>query len=375
MSADAALAPPAPRAAPPAVSHSFKSPRVDPAWVRWGLTSIAVLVVGVLVVVPLVNIFYEALKEGVRVYWDNLFADPDTRASIVLTATVVPLALVANIIFGVAAAWAIARFDFPGRTLLTALIDLPFSVSPVVAGLMFVLIFGLQGTLGPFLRDDGYAVMPYLTSLGGVFVLVVLYFIYRPASPAARRGLWLRPAWLVLPVGGAILFALGVVAQQRLGVWPRNESLKIIFATPGLVLATAFVTFPFVARELIPIMEAVGSEEELAAINLGANGWQMFWHITTPNIKWGLVYGIILCNARAIGEFGAVYVVSGHIAGQTDTMPLRIEKLFQEYNLPGCYAVASVLTLLALLTLVAKARLERKIPAVVHEPAGGQSRP
>jgi len=363
MSADAALAQaPAPRAAPPAVSHSFKNPRVDPAWVRWGLTSIAVLVVGILVVVPLVNIFYEALKEGVRVYWDNLFADPDTRASMVLTATVVPIALVANVIFGVAAAWAIARFDFPGRTLLTALIDLPFSVSPVVAGLMFVLIFGLQGALGPFLRDDGYAVMPYVTSLGGVLVLAVLYLFYRPSNPAARRGLWRRPAWLVVPAASAVLFTLGVVAQQRLGVWPRNESLKIIFATPGLVLATAFVTFPFVARELIPIMKAVGSEEELAAINLGASGWQMFWHITTPNMKWGLVYGIILCNARAVGEFGAVYVVSGHIAGQTDTMPLRIEKLFQEYNLPGCFAVASVLTLLALLTLVAKARLERKMP-------------
>ena len=340
---------------------TFKNPRVDPTWVRWSLTAAAVMVVGVLVVVPVVNIFYEALKEGVRVYWDNLFADPDTRHSIILTATVVPLALIANIVFGIAAAWAIARFDFPGRTFLTALIDLPFSVSPVVAGLMFVLIFGLQGYLGPSLREDGYAVMPYLTSLVGVLVLVVLYFIYRPSHPVARRGFWKLPAWLAVPGAGAVLFALGVVVQQRLGIWPRNESLKIIFATPGLVLATAFVTFPFVARELIPIMEAVGAEEELAAINLGANGWQMFWHITTPNIKWGLVYGIILCNARAIGEFGAVYVVSGHIAGQTDTMPLRIEKLFQEYNLPGCFAVASVLTLLAISTLIAKARLERKI--------------
>ena len=369
------------REEPPAPSRParapFKNPRVDPAWVRWGLTSLAVIVVGILVVVPLVNIFYEALKEGVRVYWDNLFADPDTRHSIILTATVVPIALVANIVFGIAAAWAIARFNFPGRTLLTALIDLPFSVSPVVAGLMFVLIFGLQGYLGPFLRDDGYAVMPYLTSLAGVFVLVVLYFLYRPTHPGARRGLWRRPPWLVVPAGGAALFAVSVFVQHRLGIWPKNESLKIIFATPGLVLATAFVTFPFVARELIPIMEAVGSEEELAAINLGANGWQMFWHVTAPNIKWGLVYGIILCNARAIGEFGAVYVVSGHIAGQTDTMPLRIEKLFQEYNLPGCFAVASVLTLLALLTLVAKTRLERKIPSVVSElraPDGGEGR-
>jgi sulfate transport system permease protein len=366
MSAEA-IVEPARAPAAPVIRKAFKNPRVDPPWVRWGLTAASILVVGVLVVVPVVNIFYEALKEGVRVYWDNLFADPDTRHSIILTATVVPIALIANIVFGIAAAWAIARFNFPGRTLLTALIDLPFSVSPVVAGLMFVLIFGLQGYLGPFLRDDGYSVMPYLTSLVGVFVLIVVYFVLRPTNPAARRGFWRGPAWLVVPGAGAALFALSVIVQKRLGVWPQNESLKIIFATPGLVLATAFVTFPFVARELIPIMEAVGAEEELAAINLGANGWQMFWHITAPNIKWGLVYGIILCNARAIGEFGAVYVVSGHIAGQTDTMPLRIEKLFQEYNLPGCFAVASVLTLLAIFTLIAKTQLERKMPSVVHQ--------
>jgi sulfate transport system permease protein len=156
------------------------------------------------------------------------------------------------------------------------------------------------------------------------------------------------------------LFATLLFLQQHFEVWPRNASLKIIFATPGIILVTAFVTFPFVARELIPIMEASGAEEELAAVSLGANGWQMFWHVTVPNIKWGLVYGIILCNARAIGEFGAAYVVSGHIAGQTDTMPLRIEKLFQEYNLPGSFAVASLLTLLAIVTLIAKANLERK---------------
>jgi len=373
MSAEAFVpAPVAPAVAPspPKVPASFANPRVDPRWVRWTLTAATLLVVGVLVVIPVVNIFYEALKEGVRVYWDNLVADPDTRHSILLTATVVPIALVANIVFGVAAAWAIARFNFPGRTLLTALIDLPFSVSPVVAGLMFVLIFGLQGYLGPFLREDGYSVMPYLTSLIGLFVLIVLYFLFRPSSPTARRGIWKGPAWLVVPTASVVLFAVSVFIQKRLGLWPQGESLKIIFATPGLVLATSFVTFPFVARELIPIMEAVGADEELAAINLGANGWQMFWHITAPNIKWGLVYGIILCNARAIGEFGAVYVVSGHIAGQTDTMPLRIEKLFQEYNLPGCFAVASVLTLLAIFTLIAKTQLERKMPSVVHEPTG-----
>jgi sulfate transport system permease protein len=169
----------------------------------------------------------------------------------------------------------------------------------------------------------------------------------------------------VLLAAGAALFALLVIAQQALGVWPRNESLKIIFAVPGLVLATAFVTFPFVARELIPVMDAIGPDEELAAVSLGASGWQMFWHITVPNVKWGLVYGIILCNARATGEFGAVYVVSGHIAGQTDTMPLRIEKLFQEYNLPGSFAVASVLTLIAVLTLIVKSMLERKVAAEV----------
>jgi sulfate transport system permease protein len=266
----------------------------DPFWVRWTLTLAAAAVVGVLIVVPVVHVFAGALADGVGAYWRNLFADPDTRHSILLTLTVVPGALVANIVFGLAAAWAIARFRFPGRTLLTAMIDLPFSVSPVVAGLMFVLIFGLQGYLGPLLQGHG---------------------------------------------------------------------VKVLFATPGLILATAFVTFPFVARELIPVLEAVGDEEETAAVSLGASGWQMFRRVTVPNIKWGLLYGIILCNARAMGEFGAVYVVSGHIAGQTDTMPLRVEKLFQEYNLPGSFAVASLLTLLAILTLVLKAGLETRVPS------------
>jgi sulfate transport system permease protein len=328
----------------------------DPTWVRWALTAFALVAVAVLVGIPVVNVFYEALRDGVGAYFTNIFGDPDTRDSIYLTLTVVPIALVANIIFGVAAAWAISRFSFPGRTLLTALIDLPFSVSPVVAGLMFVLIFGLQGYLGPFLRRDGYAVMPYLISFLGVFVFVVLYALFRPTSVKARRGLWKRPA-LALLGGGALVFGLLFLVQQHFSVWPRNESLRIIFNTPGLILATAFVTFPFVARELIPVMEAGGPDEELAAVSLGANGWQMFWTVTAPNIKWGLVYGIVLCNARAIGEFGAVYVVSGHIAGQTDTMPLRIEKLFQEYNLPGSFAVASVLTLVAIFTLIAKTRL------------------
>lgn len=355
MSAEAALARPRVIAA-----GTIRKAQQDPAWVKWGLISLALIVIGVLIVVPVVNIFVEALSEGIGAYWSNLFDDPDTRDSIMLTLTVVPIALVANLIFGITAAWAIARFKFPGRTLLTALIDLPFSVSPVVAGLMFVLIFGLQGYFGPFLRRDGYAIMPYLVSFLAVVILIGGFYLFRPANPKARRGLWKHP-WPVL-LAGSVAFVLFAFAQEYLEIWPRNKSLNIIFATPGLVLATAFVTLPFVARELIPVMEAVGSEEELAAMSLGANGWQLFWTITVPNIKWGLVYGIILCNARAMGEFGAVYVVSGHIAGQTDTMPLRVEKLFQEYNLPGSFAVASVLTLVAIVTVIAKIRLERKVP-------------
>ncbi len=264
----------------------------DPWFVRWGLISAAVGVVGILVIVPVINVFYEALAHGVGTYTRNLFSDPDTRHSILLTLTVAPVAVVLNVVFGVAAAWAIARYEFPGRAILTTLIDLPFSVSPVVAGLIFVLLFGLQGYFGP---------------------------------------------------------------------WLREHDLKIIFATPGLILVTAFITIPFVARELIPVMQALGDDEEIGALSLGANGRQIFWRVTVPNIKWGLLYGVILCNARAMGEFGAVYVVSGHIAGQTDTMPLRVEKLFQEYNLPGSFALASLLTLLALVTLLVKVGLERKM--------------
>jgi sulfate transport system permease protein len=255
------------------------------------LIATAVALVGLLVIVPLANVFYHALAGGLGVYWRHLVADSDTRHAIALTLTVAPVAVAANVVFGIAAAWAIARFRFPGRALLITLIDLPFSVSPIVAGLIFILIFGLQGMLGPWLRDHG---------------------------------------------------------------------LKVIFALPGLILVTCFVTLPFVARELIPLMEALGSEEEIAAVSLGASGWQTFRRVTLPNIKWGLLYGVILCNARAMGEFGAVYVVSGHIAGQTDTMPLRVEKLFQEYNMSGSFAVASLLTLLALVTLVLKAVLTRQ---------------
>jgi sulfate transport system permease protein len=261
----------------------------DPPWVRRLLIGTAVLVMGALVVVPLVNVFVEALADGLTAYWQNLVGDPDTLHSILLTLEVAPVAVLLNTIFGVAAAWAIARFSFPGRAALTALIDLPFTVSPVVVGLFLLLLFGLQGFFGP---------------------------------------------------------------------WLREHDIRIVFAYPGLVIATCFVTFPVVARELIPLMEAIGSDEEVAAVSLGARPLQLLRLITLPSIKWGLLYGIILCNARAMGEFGAVFVVSGHIAGKTDTMPLRIEKLFQEYNLPGSFAVASVLALLALVTLLVKTTLE-----------------
>lgn len=269
--------------------------RQDPWIVRWTLTLLAVAVVGLLVVIPVADVFFQALRAGLKVYWANLVRDPDTRHAILLTLTVAPAAVALNLVFGLTAAWTISRFRFRGRTLLMTLIDLPFSVSPVVAGLLFVLIFGLQGYLGPWLREHG---------------------------------------------------------------------IKIIFATPGLILATSFVTLPFIARELIPVMEAIGPEEEMAALSLGASGWQMFWRVTLPNVKWALVYGLILCNARAMGEFGAVYVVSGHIAGRTDTVPLRVEKLFQEYNMAGSFAVASTLTLLALVTLAIKVGLERKAAKV-----------
>ena len=273
----------------PSPTSSLRRAHEDPAWVRRLLIGIALGVMLLLVVVPLVNVFVEAFAGGVEAYWQNLVGDPDTLHSILLTLAVAPTAVVLNTIFGLAAAWAIARFKFPGRAALTALIDLPFTVSPVVVGLFLLLLFGLQGIFGP---------------------------------------------------------------------WLREHDIKIVFAFPGLVLATCFVTFPVIARELIPLMEAIGSDEEVAAVSLGARPWQLFRLITIPSIKWGLLYGIILCNARAMGEFGAVFVVSGHIAGKTDTMPLRIEKLFQEYNLPGSFAVASVLAMLALVTLLVKTTLE-----------------
>ena len=272
----------------------------DPPIVRRILIGLALAVMIFLVVIPLVVVFVEAFSKGLRVYWDNLARDPDTLHSIRLTLLVAPVAVLLNLVFGIAGAWAIARFRFPGRAFLTALIDMPFTVSPVVVGLFLLLLFGMQGVFGP---------------------------------------------------------------------WLRAHDLKVVFAYPGLVLATIFVTFPVIARELIPLMEALGSEEEVAAVSLGARGWQLFRLVTVPNIKWGLLYGVILCNARAMGEFGAVYVVSGHIAGQTDTMPLRVEKLFQEYNMAGAFALASVLALLALLTLLLKTTLEWKTRREVAENA------
>jgi sulfate/thiosulfate transport system permease protein len=265
--------------------------KYDPLWVRATLTFLALLALTVLVIIPVISVFYEALADGAGKYWQNLTADPDTRHSILLTLTVAPIAVLCNLVFGVAAAWAITRFRFPGRTILVTAIDVPLSVSPVVAGLAFVLLFGLQGFFGPWLRANGF---------------------------------------------------------------------EILFTVPALVIATTFVTLPFVARELIPVMEAIGPDEELAALSLGANGRQIFWRVTLPNIKWGLLYGVILCNARAMGEFGAVYVVSGRIAGETCTMPLQVEVLFQDFNSPAAFALASVLTSLAAVTLLLKVWVEGK---------------
>ena len=281
---------PAPSLNRPSRINNHKSQ--DPLWVRVTLTSLALLVLTVLVVVPVVSVFYEALSEGLGAYWRNLTEDPDTRHAILLTLTVAPLAVLSNLVFGVAAAWAITRFRFRGRTLLVTMIDTPLSVSPVVAGLAFVLLFS--------------------TSIG-----------------------WFGP-------------------------WLRANGMEVLFTVPGLILATTFVTLPFVARELVPVMEAIGPDEELAALSLGASGWQIFWRITLPNIKWGLLYGVILCNARAMGEFGAVYVVSGRIAGETNTMPLQVEMLFQDFNSPGAFALATVLTSLAAVTLLVKVWVEGK---------------
>ena len=256
--------------------------------IRWLLTALALGFMGLFLVLPLAAVFVEALKAGWTAYWAAL-KEPDALSAIRLTLLTAAIAVPLNLVFGVAAAWCIAKFEFKGKAFLTTLIDLPFSVSPVVAGLVYVLVFGAQGWLGP---------------------------------------------------------------------WLAEHDIKIIFAVPGIVLATVFVTFPFIARELIPLMQAQGSDEEQAAQVLGASGWQTFWHVTLPNIKWGLIYGVILCNARAMGEFGAVSVVSGHIRGQTNTMPLHVEVLYNEYQSVAAFAVASLLALLALVTLVIKSVVE-----------------
>lgn len=280
------------------------SPRAtqDAPWVRWTLTAIALLFLAGFLFLPLVAVFGEALRKGVGLYFSS-FNDPDVISSIKLTLTTAAISVPANLVFGVAAAWAIAKFDFRGKSLLTTLIDLPFAVSPVISGLIFVLLFGLQGWMGQYQNAEN------------------------PWFP------WFQQ-WLI------------------------EQDFRIIFATPGIVLATIFVTFPFVARELIPLMQAQGSDEEYAAITLGANGWQTFWRVTLPNIKWGLLYGVILCNARAMGEFGAVSVVSGHIRGETNTMPLHVEILYNEFNFVAAFAVASLLAILAIVTLVLKSIVE-----------------
>ncbi len=264
------------------------SPTSESSAVKWLLIGLAALYLGIFLVLPLIVVFAEALRQGLGAYVEALVT-PDARAAIRLTLLVSAIAVPANVVFGLAASWAIAKFQFPAKSFLITLIDLPFSVSPVISGLVYVLLFGAQGFLGP---------------------------------------------------------------------WLRAHNIEIIFAVPGIVLATIFVTFPFVARQLIPLMQAQGTDDEEAALSLGASGLRTFWSVTLPNVKWALLYGVLLCNARAMGEFGAVSVVSGHIRGVTNTMPLHVEILYNEYNFVAAFAVASLLAILALLTLVLKTALE-----------------
>jgi len=264
--------------------------RRDPPLVRWGLTLLALLALGLFIVLPLAAVFVQAFAKGLPVYLAAI-REPDTLSAIWLSLVAAGVSVPLNLVFGVAAAWAVAKFQFKGKNVLVTLIDIPFAVSPVVSGLIFVLIFGAQGWFGSWLSD---------------------------------------------------------------------HDIRIVFAVPGIILATTFVTFPFVARELIPLMQSQGSDEEEAALTLGASGWQMFFKITLPNIKWGLLYGVVLCTARALGEFGAVSVVSGHIRGQTNTLPLHVEILYNEYNYSGAFAVASLLSVVAVVTLTLKKFLEWK---------------
>jgi sulfate/thiosulfate transport system permease protein len=275
----------APRASAPARNL------LEPDWVRYVLLAVALGFLTLFLFVPLIAVFAEALKHGWNTYVESIL-DPDAISAIKLTLIAACVSVPLNLVFGVAAAWAIAKFEFSGKSLLLTLIDLPFSVSPVIAGLIYVLMFGAEGWIGP---------------------------------------------------------------------WLQEHDIKILFAVPGIVLATVFITFPFVARELIPLMQAQGSEEEEAALVLGASGWATFFRVTLPNIKWGLLYGVILCNARAMGEFGAVSVVSGHIRGETNTMPLQVEILYNEYNFTAAFAIASLLALLALVTLAVKSFIEWRL--------------
>lgn len=264
---------------------------LEPSWVRIGLIAVALIFLTLFLFIPLAAVFTEALKKGWEVYVEAVI-DADALSAIKLTLIAAAISVPLNLVFGVAAAWAIAKFEFRGKSILLTLIDLPFSISPVIAGLMYVLVFGASGWFGP---------------------------------------------------------------------WLAEHDIKILFAVPGIVLATVFITFPFVARELIPLMQQQGTEEEEAALVLGASGWSTFWRVTMPNIKWGLLYGVILCNARAMGEFGAVSVVSGHIRGETNTMPLHVEILYNEYNFTAAFAVASLLALLALVTLAIKSFIEWRL--------------
>jgi sulfate transport system permease protein len=267
-------------------------------WVHALLVGATLLFLIFFLFLPLAAVFVEAFRKGTGAFLAS-FHDADALSAIKLTLTAAAIAVPLNMVFGLAASWAIAKFSFPGKSLLISFIDLPFAVSPVISGLVYVLLFGAQGWFGP---------------------------------------------------------------------WLREHDIKIIFAVPGIVLATVFVTFPFVARELIPLMQSQGNEEEQAAISLGANGWQTFWHVTLPNVKWALLYGVILCNARAMGEFGAVSVVSGHIRGETNTLPLHVEILYNEYNFVAAFACASLLALLALVTLALKAIVEAKASRSAVEP-------
>ena len=263
----------------------------EPWWLRWLLILAAMAALTLLVLLPLITVFAEALRRGWEVYLAAL-VQPDALSALRLTLLVAAITVPVNVVVGMAAAWCVTRFTFPGKSLLITLIDLPFAVSPVVAGLVYVLIFGARGWFGP---------------------------------------------------------------------WLMEHDLRVIFAPAGIILATIFITFPFVARELIPIMQQQGSDAELAALTLGASGWRMFWKVTLPNVKWGLFYGVVLCNARAMGEFGAVSVVSGHLRGLTNTLPLQVEILYNEYQFAASFAVASLLALLALVTLVAKSILEARV--------------